>query len=170
MPNRAQPCFTKSLGKSLSLFGTIPGVLPTEHKTKTLQLVASPSPASIASITVYANSIQQGTPVDPLYIEETDDWLGSPTSLETCRHQLRMYENEFEALNLKLERALENIQGLVRDNDALTQERNSLRAKLQYVEGDLLSENRRFADVAHQRDHLFHENQRLLREARDRRR
>jgi hypothetical protein len=107
-------------------------------------------------------------PVDPLYIEETDDWLGNPTSLETCRHQLRMYENEFEALTLKLERALANIEGLVRDNDALTQERNSFRAKLQYAEGDLLSERRRFADVSHQRDHLFQENQRLLRDARDR--
>ncbi|WP_414926101.1 hypothetical protein [Pseudomonas zeae] len=106
--------------------------------------------------------------MDPLYIEETDDWLGHPTSLETCRHQLGMYENEFETLTLKLERTLENIQGLVRDNDALTSERNSLRAKLQYAERDLLSEKRSFADVAHQRDYLFHENQRLLRDARDR--
>nr|WP_315445737.1 hypothetical protein [uncultured Pseudomonas sp.] len=79
-----------------------------------------------------------------------------------------MYENEFEALTLKLDRALENIEGLVRDNDALTLERNSLRAKLQYAEGDLLSEKRRFADVSHQRDRLFQENQRLLRDARDR--
>lgn len=107
-------------------------------------------------------------PVEPLYIEDTDDWLGNPTPLETCRHQLRMYENEFEALTLKLDRALVNIEGLVRDNDALTQERNSLRAKLQYAEGDLLSENRRFADVEHNRNHLFNENQRLLREIRDR--
>lgn len=106
--------------------------------------------------------------MDPLYIEDTDDWLGNPTSLETCRHQLRMYENEFEALTLKLDRALENIEGLVRDNDALTQERNSLRAKLQYAEGDLLSERRRFADVEHNRNHLLNENQRLLREIRDR--
>lgn len=107
-------------------------------------------------------------PVDPLYIEDTDDWLGTPTPLETCRHQLRMYENEFEALTLKLERALQNIQGLIQDNDALTQERNSLRAKLQYAEGDLLSEKRRFADVEHNRNHLFNENQRLLMELRDR--
>ncbi|WP_150594779.1 hypothetical protein [Pseudomonas fluorescens] len=104
--------------------------------------------------------------MDPLYIEDTDDWLGTPTSLETCRHQIRMYENEFEMLTLKLDRALDNIDGLVRDNDALTLERNSLRAKLQYAEGDLLSERRRFADVEHQRDHLFRENQRLLREIR----
>ena len=106
--------------------------------------------------------------MDPFDIENTDDWLGCPTPLETCRHQLRMYENEFEALTLKLERALANVEGLVRDNDTLTQERNSFRAKLQYAEGDLLSERRRFADVSHQRDHLFQENQRLLRDARER--
>jgi len=106
--------------------------------------------------------------VDPLYIEDTDDWLGNPTPLETCRHQLRMYENEFEALTLKLDRALANIEGLVRDHDALTEERISLRAKLQYAEGALLSEKRRYADVEHNRNHLFNENQRLLREARDR--
>lgn len=107
-------------------------------------------------------------PVDPIYIEDTDDWLGTPTPLETCRHQLRMYENEFEALTLKLDRALANIEGLVRDNDALRQERDSLKAKLQYAEGALLSEKRRFADVEHNRSYLFNENQRLLREARDR--
>lgn len=106
--------------------------------------------------------------MNPLYIEDTDDWLGNPTPLETCRHQLRMYENEFEALTLKLDRALANIEGLVRDNDALRLERDSLKAKLQYAEGDLLSERRRFADVEHSRNHLFNENQRLLREARDR--
>jgi regulator of replication initiation timing len=106
--------------------------------------------------------------VDPLYIEDTDDWLGNPTPLETCRHQLRMYENEFEALTLKLDRALANIEGLVRDNDALRLERDSLKSKLQYAEGGLLSEKRRFADVEHSRNHLFNENQRLLREARDR--
>ncbi|GLH20976.1 MULTISPECIES: hypothetical protein [Pseudomonas] len=106
--------------------------------------------------------------MDPLYIEDTHDWLGNPTPLETCRHQLRMCENEFEALTHKLERALENIQGLVRDNDGLTEERNSLRAKLQCTERDLLTERRRFATVEHQREHLFQENQRLLREIRDR--
>ncbi|MED7670175.1 hypothetical protein GXB78_23495 [Pseudomonas moraviensis subsp. stanleyae] len=106
--------------------------------------------------------------MNPLYIEDTDDWLGNPTPLETCRHQLRMYENEFEALTLQLERSLENIRGLVRDNDGLTEDRNSLRAKLQHTESDLLIERRRFATVEHQREHLFQENQRLLRELRDR--
>ncbi|MCR8931883.1 MULTISPECIES: hypothetical protein [unclassified Pseudomonas] len=139
-----------------------------KHQSRILQLVVSLSLVRIASITVHQNSIQQGIPVDPLYIEDTDDWLGNPTPLEPYRHQLRMYENEFEALTLKEERALENIQGLVRGNDALTEERNSLRTKLQYAEGYLLSERRRSANVEHNRSHLFNENQRLLREARDR--
>jgi len=40
--------------------------------------------------------------VDPLFIEDTDEWLGCPTPLETCRQQLRLYENEFEELNRQL--------------------------------------------------------------------
>ena len=85
-------------------------------------------------------------PVDHL-IEDTDDWLGNPTPLETCRHQLRMYENEFEALTLKLERALENVQGLERDNDALTLERNSLRAELTEAKTAAADADRRANDI-----------------------
>lgn len=85
--------------------------------------------------------------MDPLYIDDTDDWLGNPTPLETCRHQLRMYENEFEALTIKLERALENIQGLVRDNDALTLERNSLRAELTEAKTAATEADRRANDI-----------------------
>lgn len=85
--------------------------------------------------------------MDPLYIEDTDDWLGNPTPLETCRHQLRMYENEFEGLTLKLERALENVQGLVRDNDALTLERNSLRAELTEAKTAAAEADRRANDI-----------------------
>ena len=43
----------------------------------------------------------QGTTMDPTEIEDTDDWLGSPTPLETCRHSLRMYENEVQELTLQ---------------------------------------------------------------------
>ena len=99
------------------------------------------------SITVHLNSIQQGIPVDPLYIEDTDDWLGNPTPLETCRHQLRMYENEFEALTLKLDRALANVQGLVKDNDALRQEIDSLRTKLTSAESEASAASRRANDI-----------------------
>lgn len=80
-------------------------------------------------------------------IEDTDDWLGTPTPLETCRHQLRMYENEFEELTMKLERALENVHGLVKDNDALRRETDSLRAKLADAESVSADERRRATDV-----------------------
>ncbi|MFH0021774.1 hypothetical protein ACFZAC_09230 [Pseudomonas fluorescens] len=85
--------------------------------------------------------------MDPLYIEDTDDWLGNPTPLETCRHQLRMYENEFEALTLKLDRALANVQGLVKDNDSLRHERDSLRTKLAAAESLAAEERRRATDI-----------------------
>lgn len=58
-----------------------------------------------------------------------------------------MYENEFEALTLKLERAVGNIQGLVRDNDALTTERNSLRAELISAKAEVADANRRANDI-----------------------
>ena len=109
-------------------------------------------------------------PVDPLYIEDTDDWLGTPTSLETCRHQLRMYENEFEALTLKLARALENVQGLVQENDQLKAELKKAQsdvARLHCQTSEQADQLSRFANIAHQADVLFQENQRLLRERRD---
>ena len=32
--------------------------------------------------------------MDPYEIEDTSDWLGSPTELETCKHYLAMVEND----------------------------------------------------------------------------
>jgi hypothetical protein len=43
--------------------------------------------------------------VDQYEIEDTRDCLGCPTPLETCRHQLRIYENEVEELTLQLRQA-----------------------------------------------------------------
>ncbi|WP_178113713.1 hypothetical protein [Pseudomonas sp. PB106] len=58
-----------------------------------------------------------------------------------------MYENEFESLTLKLDRALENIQGLVKDNDALRQEMASLRTKLVSAETEAADAKRRAVDI-----------------------
>ncbi|WP_426234718.1 hypothetical protein [Pseudomonas sp. TWP3-2] len=105
--------------------------------------------------------------MNPSDIENTDGWLGNPEPLETCRHQLRMYENEFESLTLQLARALENVQGLVRMNDEITRVRDSLRVELDWAKTDLLREKRSFAEVEHQRQYLQSKNQRLLRERRN---
>ena len=112
-----------------------------------MQLVASPSPVGIASITVYATSIKQGIPVDPLYIEDTDDWLGCPTPLETCRHQLALYENEFEELNLQLRQAREQIFKLVEVHAAAATDRDQLRIELAAAKSEAADATRRATDI-----------------------
>jgi hypothetical protein len=68
--------------------------------------------------------------MDPHEIEDNDDWLGSPTPLETCRHQLRMYENEFEELNLQLRNAREQIFKLVEMHTEAIKQRDEAMANL----------------------------------------
>ncbi|NUT73513.1 hypothetical protein HNO86_00510 [Pseudomonas sp. C1C7] len=111
-------------------------------------------------------------------IEDTDDWLGCPTPLETCRHQLQMYENEFEELNLQLRQAREKIFKLVQMNDELSAGAGKAEAELKQALDTIERLNDEASDlkgrvqslrlIADQRDHLFHENQRLLREKQER--
>ncbi|WP_085646704.1 MULTISPECIES: hypothetical protein [unclassified Pseudomonas] len=68
--------------------------------------------------------------MDPLYIEETDDWLGCPTPLETCRHQLALYENEFEELNRQLREERERIFKLVEMHAEAVKQRDGYMATL----------------------------------------
>jgi regulator of replication initiation timing len=68
--------------------------------------------------------------MDPLEIEDTSDWLGSPTELETCQHYLRMLENEVQELTLQLRKAREDIFGLVQMNSQLSNEKSKLRSEL----------------------------------------
>lgn len=114
----------------------------------------------------------------PQEIEDTSDWLGSPTPLETCRHQLRMYENEFEELTLQLRQAREKIFKLVEMHAEAVGERDALRSQLaaakaeaSHLHGEnseLSSKVRSLLLVSDQRDHLFRENQRLHLEKRQR--
>ncbi|HEX4550152.1 hypothetical protein [Pseudomonas sp.] len=111
-------------------------------------------------------------------IENTDDWLGCPTPLETCRHQLALYENEFEELNLQLRQARERIFKLVEINAKATGECETLRAQLVAARADiarlhaqtteLSSDLRALAKVEHQNVFLREENQRLLKARRER--
>jgi len=109
--------------------------------------------------------------VDPHEIEDTSDWLGCPTELQTCRHFLRMYENEIQELNLQLRKAREDIFGLVQMHADVSTERDRLRAELNRVaeeNSELSGRVRSLLLISDQRDHLFRENQRLLKEKRDR--
>ena len=109
--------------------------------------------------------------MNPYEIEDTSDWLDCPTPLDTCRHQLQMYENEFEELTIQLGRARENIQGLVQMNDELSARKNQLQDELNRLNEEnteLSGKVRSLLLVSDQRNHLFRENQRLLKEKRER--
>jgi chromosome segregation ATPase len=110
-------------------------------------LVALPSPNHLASITVHTNSTDKASPMDPLEIEDTSDWLGCPTELETCRHYLRMLENEVQELTLQLRKAREDIFGLVEMHAEVSRDRDQLRAELAKTKSELADSNRRATDI-----------------------
>jgi hypothetical protein len=85
--------------------------------------------------------------VDPLEIEDTSDWLGCPTELETCRYFLRVTENEVQELTLQLRKAREDIFGLVQMHADATKECGALRAELLKAKADLADSNRRATDI-----------------------
>jgi chromosome segregation ATPase len=85
--------------------------------------------------------------VDPSDIENTDGWLGCPTPLETCRHQLALYENEFEELNLQLRQARERIFRLVEMYAEASMERDTLRVQVPMFKNAAAEANRRACDI-----------------------
>ena len=85
--------------------------------------------------------------MDPLEIEDTSDWLGCPTELQTCRHYLRMLENEIQELTMQLRKAREDIFGLVQMHAEVSNERDQLRAELTKAKTELADSNRRATDI-----------------------
>ncbi|RON88416.1 hypothetical protein [Pseudomonas fluorescens] len=85
--------------------------------------------------------------MDPSDIENTDDWLGCPTPLETCRHQLAFYENEFEELNLQLRHARERIFKLVEMHAEISKECDTLRSQLIAAKAEAAEANSRASDI-----------------------
>jgi len=85
--------------------------------------------------------------VDPLDIEDTSDWLGCPTELETCRSFLRITENEVQELTLQQRKARADIFGLVQMHADVTKECGGLRAELAKAKADLADANRRATDI-----------------------
>jgi regulator of replication initiation timing len=58
--------------------------------------------------------------MDQYEIEDTSDWLGTPSRLETVTHYASMLEEDFQALKRELRAAKENISDLVIMNDQLS--------------------------------------------------
>lgn len=68
--------------------------------------------------------------MDTYEIEDTSDWLGSPTELESCQQYMLMLENEVQELTLQLRKSREDIFGLVQMNGQLSDEKSKLKIEL----------------------------------------
>ncbi|MDI2590047.1 hypothetical protein POF45_01190 [Pseudomonas sp. 681] len=113
--------------------------------------------------------------MDPYEIEDTSDWLGSPTELETCRHFLLMAENEIQELTLQLRKAREDVFGLVQMNSQLSDEKSKLSRELKEtlahisrLNSDASELNRALGslkEIKAQRDRLLWEHQERFRQS-----
>ncbi|WP_306461196.1 MULTISPECIES: hypothetical protein [Pseudomonas] len=85
--------------------------------------------------------------MDPYEIEDTSDWLGCPTELETCRHYLRLLENEVQELNLHLRKAREDIFGLVQMYDEAITQRDEAMSNLRERAAQLAIDRKELYDL-----------------------
>jgi chromosome segregation ATPase len=100
--------------------------------------------------------------LDPYEIEDTNDWLGSPTRLETVKHYASMLEEDVKDLKRQLQVAKENISTLVEMNDQLSAELQKKRvwmANLEAETTDQLGQIRSLTMVLDQKERIIHELQ-----------
>ena len=98
--------------------------------------------------------------MDPYEIEDTSDWLGSPTQLETVKHYASMLEEDIHELKRQLQSAKENISNLVEMNDQLSYELKKARdwmANLEAETTEQLAEIQSLSMVRDQNDKLRRE-------------
>ena len=98
----------------------------------------------------------------PYEIEDTNDWLGSPTRLETVKHYASMLEEDVKDLKRQLQVAKENISTLVEMNDQLSVELLKKRvwmANLEAETTDQLSQIRSLTLVLDQKERIINELQ-----------
>ena len=96
--------------------------------------------------------------MDPLDIEDTSDWLGCPTALETVKHYASMLEEDIQALKRELRAAKENISGLVQMNDHLSVELERKRIWMANLEAETtvqLAEIQSLTLVLDQKDRII---------------
>lgn len=100
--------------------------------------------------------------MDLYEIEDTSDWLGSPTELETLKHYAGMLEEDIEAMRLELRAARENITGLITMNDELSADLQRKRAWIANLESETtvqLTDIQRLNQILHQKEVVIRELQ-----------
>jgi regulator of replication initiation timing len=98
--------------------------------------------------------------MDPYEIEDTSDWLGSPSRLETVKHYASMLEEDIQDLKRQLQGAKENIASLVEMNDQLTAELQRKRTWLANLEAETTEQLAEIQSLSLVRD----QNEKLRRE------
>lgn len=104
----------------------------------------------------------EGVTVDPYEIEDTSEWLGSPTRLETVKHYASMLEEDVQDLKRQLQAAKENISSLVEMNDQLSAELQKKRAWMANLEAETteqLAQIRSLTLVMDQKERIIRELQ-----------
>ncbi|MBV4552256.1 hypothetical protein HU742_014010 [Pseudomonas sp. SWRI102] len=85
--------------------------------------------------------------MDPYEIEDTSDWLGTPTPLEMYKHSCLMLENEVLELTTQLRKARQDIFGLIEMHAAEAKECARLRAELKEAKEKWNSEHIRYVHL-----------------------
>jgi predicted outer membrane protein len=98
--------------------------------------------------------------VDHYEIEDTNDWLGNPTQLETVKHYASMLEEDVQNLKRQLKAAQENIATLVDMNDQLSADLEKKRiwmANLEAETTDQLSQIHSLTRILDQKEVVIRE-------------
>ena len=98
--------------------------------------------------------------MNPHEIEDTSEWLGTPTRLETVKHYASMLEEDIQDLKRQLQAAKENIASLVAMNDQLSAELQKNRAWMANLEAETTEQLAEIQSLSMVRD----QNDRLRRE------
>ena len=98
--------------------------------------------------------------MDLYEIEDTSEWLGTPTRLETVKHYASMLEEDVQNLKRQLQAAKENIASLVAMNDQLKAELQKNRTWMANLEAETTEQLAEIQSLSMVRD----QNDRLRRE------
>ena len=98
--------------------------------------------------------------MDPYEIEDTSDWLGNPTHLETVKHYASMLEEDVQDLKRQLQAAKENVACLVEMNDQLSEELKKARVWMANLEAETTEQLAEIQSLSLVRD----QNEKLRRE------
>lgn len=79
--------------------------------------------------------------------DDTADWLGIPTPLQTARQHALLLENEVAELNLQLRKARENIYKLVNMQAQTERDRDEALARLREKAGEAAELRKKVSDL-----------------------